>query len=256
MKRFAFSTLTIVTLGARLASSAPADRVPVLVELFTSEGCSSCPPADRLLQRLIATQPVPGAEIIPLAHHVDYWDRLGWRDPFSSRQATARQTIYAEMFGSDQVYTPQLVVDGRVQFVGSQETRAEEEIARAAKTGKGRLELTRTGGDGSQVKLKISVRDLPAFSPNDEAEVVLALTESGVASEVAKGENKGRRLEHAAVVRDFARLGQIKAPGEPFAVEGSVERPKGVKADALSAVAFVQEKKSRRVLAVARLAIP
>src|SRR5574337_814125 len=112
------------------ASGGP--RAPVLVELFTSEGCSSCPPADALLARLDQTQPVSGAEVIALKEHVDYWDHLGWRDPYSSELFTARQNAYAHAFGKDGIYTPQMIVDGRTEFVGSRESLARQAIRRAA----------------------------------------------------------------------------------------------------------------------------
>src|ERR1700674_652964 len=96
-------------------------RAPVVVELFTSEGCSSCPPADALLARLAEQQPVGNAEVIALEEHVDYWDHEGWIDPFSSGQWTQRQQLYASGFADHGVYTPELVVDGRSGFVGSRE---------------------------------------------------------------------------------------------------------------------------------------
>ena len=117
-----------------------APPTPVIVELFTSEGCSDCPPADTLLEKLIATQPVPGAEIIGLGQHVDYWDRLGWKDRFSSAALTSRQQLYQARFGTESIYTPQMVVDGRAELVGSDATAARKAIERA---------LTAPHGDGN-----------------------------------------------------------------------------------------------------------
>src|SRR5215469_7788691 len=126
--------------GFHRQSSAPpsaAPRVPVIVELFTSEGCSSCPPADALLARLESAQPVSGAQIIALEEHVDYWDHLGWMDPFSSAEWTRRQQDYSGAFRRDGEYTPQMVVDGREEFVGSRSdlaARALEDVRRIAST--------------------------------------------------------------------------------------------------------------------------
>ena len=115
---------TVLHGGARSSATPTA----VVVELFTSEGCSSCPPADALLQSLVDAQPIDGAQIIGLGHHVDYWDRLGWRDKFSSGASTARQQRYARTFNVDSIYTPQMVVDGRDEFVGSNRSAAWQAI--------------------------------------------------------------------------------------------------------------------------------
>src|SRR5260221_13852506 len=114
--RKSFLLVAALALGALRPSAAPATSV--VVELFTSEGCESCPPADVLLQQLASAQPVAGVQIIPLSLHVDYWDQLGWKDRFSSAALTNRQRIYGARFNADHIYTPQMVVDGRAAFVG------------------------------------------------------------------------------------------------------------------------------------------
>ena len=126
---------------------------PVLVELFTSEGCSSCPSADALLSQLGRTQPVHGADIIALEEHVDYWDSLGWKDPFSSTAATARQNEYGQAFGGRQVYTPQMVVDGRTEFVGSSDSDALRAIRQASKEPKPAVQLSWEAGETLSIRI-------------------------------------------------------------------------------------------------------
>src|SRR4051794_31422178 len=114
------TNLSLVQFSAQAAmAQSPSSRVPVLVELFTSEGCSDCPPADALLAKLDATQPIMGAQIIVLSEHVTYWNHQGWSDPFSFEAMTERQEKYGRRFRLDSSYTPQMVVDGAEQFVGS-----------------------------------------------------------------------------------------------------------------------------------------
>src|SRR5437879_4684262 len=146
--RRTLQTLVVVAIlfrpdGAALRSGHAAQPTPIVIELFTSEGCSDCPPADGVLEKLIATQPIAGVEVIALGEHVDYWDQLGWKDRFSSAALTNRQRIYSAHFNLESIYTPQMVVDGRAQFVGSDGKAAAQAIARAlaAKHGLIRIDI-------------------------------------------------------------------------------------------------------------------
>lgn len=231
------------------AQAAPAaGRTPVIVELFTSEGCSSCPPADALLSRLTKTQTVAGADVIALGEHVDYWDHGGWADPFSSRRFSARQSDYAAAFRKDTVYTPQMIVDGQAQFVGSDEDTARAAIARAARQPKAHVLVTRVGET-----LAVRVDHLPPSASGGPDEVVLAVTEGGLSLSVGGGENAGRRLGHSAVVRQFMPLGTVS--GGAFSASQTVTLSPGWRRGNLSAVVFVQERASRRIVGAAEVAL-
>ncbi|HEX7318373.1 MAG TPA: DUF1223 domain-containing protein [Pyrinomonadaceae bacterium] len=235
-------------------SAAPVRRA-VVVELFTSEGCSSCPPADALLARLDKTQPVAGAEIIALALHVDYWNHLGWADPFSSRQFSERQGEYAAAFGSEQVYTPQMVVDGVKEFNGGNSSLAQEAIARAAREPKGEVLITRAASQAEGfVRVSAQVNNFPKPTRGETADVLLAITESGLATDVGRGENSGRRLAHVGVVRSLKPLGGLpEEPGTTFKAETEVQVEKNWRRENLRAVVFAQERGTRRVLAAGSL---
>jgi len=232
------------------AGGGAAGRTPVLVELFTSEGCSSCPPADKVLARLAATQPVAGAEVIPLAFHVDYWNYLGWADPFSSAEFSGRQGEYARAYGKDGVYTPQMIVDGVREFPGGNSRLADESIAAAAKAPKPpvRFERGRPEASGA-MPLGVRIEDLPKTAPGEAAFVLLAVTEGGLLTDVRRGENSGRRLEHVGVVRRLTTLGPAAAGGGEFAARVSVAVEKGWRRENLRVVVFAQERGSRRILA-------
>lgn len=237
-------------------NAAPAAmRKAVVVELFTSEGCSSCPPADALLARLDATQPVDGAEIIPLALHVDYWNNLGWADPFSSRQFSERQGEYAAAFGQDGVYTPQMVVDGVKEFNGGNSALAQEAIGKAAREPKGEVLLARTPSQSEGlVRISAQINNFPKPTDGESVNVLLAVTESGLASDVARGENSGRKLTHVGVVRSLKPLGGLpEAPGTSFKAETDVVVEKSWRRENLRAVVFAQERGTRRVLAAGSL---
>lgn len=230
-------------------SGAARARVPVVVELFTSEGCSSCPPADALLARMDETQPVEGAEVIALAQHVDYWNYLGWSDPYSSHELSERQGAYSQAFGRDGVYTPQMVVDGRAEFNGGDRGKAFDEIARAAREPKAEVVLTRADAQSktdAPVRLSLRVEKLPKLSDGDAAEVLLAITEGGLSSDVSRGENTGRKLKHVGVVRRLTKLGEFSAG--TFSADTEVTFDKGWRRENLRAVVFLQERASRRVV--------
>jgi len=232
-----------------ISAPSPLDAPAVLVELFTSEGCSTCPPADKLLTDLDETQPIEGARIIALSEHVDYWNHLGWRDPFSTAEFSRRQAEYARAFNIDGSYTPQMIVDGRTQFVGSNAVAAREAIAQAARSPKAGVALAIKKSAPNSVTLAITVERIPDLSHSDKADVILAITESGLMNSVLRGENSGRKLAHSAVTRKLARLGS--AEGGKFTAEHAVDLDSRWKRQNMKAVVFVQERSTRRVLGAA-----
>lgn len=228
------------------------DATPVVVELFTSEGCSSCPPADALLSRLGKTQPVAGANIITLEEHVDYWDDQGWKDPFSSEAATSRQREYSQAFGGQEIYTPQMVVDGRTEFVGSSGMDALRVIRGASQAPKPAIHLAWPEPDTLSIQV-----DPPAngFSV-ESAQLVLVIAENMLHSDVRHGENAGRALEHNGVVRQFSPVEKIAAAQGGFSRAVAVHvSPEWNRAN-LRAVVFVQEQKSRRIVAASSIPFP
>ena len=186
---------------------------PVVVELFTSEGCSSCPPADALLLKLDRTQPIPGALVIPLSEHVDYWDHLGWKDPFSSPLFSRRQEGYRQRLHLNDVYTPQAVIDGTVETLGSDARQVQDAIRKSIHTDKLQVRISPVFKN-SRGAVAIHVQVEPSGEPADRgAQVILALAENAVVSDVRRGENSGRRLDHVAVVRSLRDLGTLDAAG-------------------------------------------
>src|SRR5580658_11036497 len=181
--------LCILALASGVPLALAADRpVPVIVELFTSEGCSSCPAADRLLTRLEQTQPVPGAQVIAIEEHVDYWNQLGWNDPFSSPQYRARQNDYAVAFHASNIYTPQMVVNGSVEFIGSDTNRAYHEIGAAAQAETTQIELGTAPNSKDPDLLDLSLRlTNPKTATLHDSNVYLAITESNLATFVQRG---------------------------------------------------------------------
>jgi hypothetical protein len=230
-------------------------RKPVIVELFTSEGCSTCPPADALLLKLETRQPVEDAYVIALEEHVDYWNQQGWIDPYSSVEWTVRQQEYIAKFKQNGVYTPQIIVDGQRQFVGGREREAEEAIQEAATRAKTEVTVAaeEPAADGTQ-QFKVRVGKLIGNTDRDTAEVWIAVTEKDLHSAVHGGENAGRDLHHAAVLRTLRKIGVASAAGEAssaFEASPRVKFKSAWKQQNLQVVVFVQEKKSWRILGAA-----
>jgi hypothetical protein len=227
---------------------------PVLVELFTSEGCSSCPPADALLAQLNARQPVGGAQAIILEEHVDYWNDLGWRDPFASSAATQRQQDYAKVLPAE-VYTPQIIVDGRTEILGSDERAAQRAIAKALGTPKSELELSwvEANAAGNPKLLRVRAGKLSGAenaASGQNAEVFMAITENRLHSDVRRGENAGRGLEHDGVVRKLTSLGKANGTGEfSYDAQNAVKLSPGWKRENIHIVVFVQDVHTRRIYA-------
>jgi hypothetical protein len=232
-------------------------RTPVLVELFTSEGCSSCPPADALLEKLDQQQPVAGTEVIALEEHVTYWDQQGWVDPFSGVEWTERQQDYAAARHDHGIYTPQMVVNGQAEFVGSREREAFQAITAAAAQAHAEVTIISVATNKqSEGQFKVSVGKLTDPNNPGQADVYMAITETGLHSSVKAGENSGVDVHHSAVVRILKKISSADPAKDPtFSGEPSVKLDKNWKRENLRAVVFVQEKRSHHVLGAAEARI-
>lgn len=220
----------LIAASLLLASSLQAqDRVPVLVELFTSEGCSSCPPADILLAELQGHKAEPNLDFIVLSEHVDYWDNLGWKDPFSSKSFTQRQETYARIEGNRDIYTPQAVIDGRFSTVGSDRSNVLKALAASGAKPKPPLNLSVAHEPGALL--------LEAAS-RENGDLWIAITQDKAVSRVAHGENAGRTLTHVGVVRSL-----INVRGNQARIEIDPSWPAS-----LNLVAFVQDAATGRIL--------
>jgi hypothetical protein len=229
-----------------MATAAMGQTHPVLVELFTSEGCSSCPPADQLLARLRQAQNIDGTPVITLSEHVDYWNQLGWADPFSSGLFTTRQQNYARSLRSE-VYTPQMVVDGGVAFVGSDSRKAFDAIRGAAAAPKAAIEL---GCGTNPMSLRVRIDN----KAGGEADVMLAIAEDALQSSVLRGENRGRLLPHSSVARRIAIIGRVKKQ-QSFTAEPGIALESGWKTENVSAVVFLEDRSNLHIRGAAEIAM-
>ena len=241
--------------ASALPSTVETPRTPVLIELFTSEGCSSCPPADALLAKLDRSQPVNGAELIVLSEHVDYWNDIGWKDPYSSHEYSERQRAYAARFGRGSVYTPQMVIDGHSELVGSDERRAIQAVENETKFAKVPLSLSAIRFESkNKLGMHVEVGPLGPSIAVHSASLFLAIVDDSDESQVSRGENAGRTLKHVAVLRSLVSVGTVGKTDKvsrdisvKFSSEGG--RP-------LRIVGIIQESTAGRVLGVASARFP
>lgn len=226
-----------------MVETLPAETTSPLavLELFTSQGCSSCPPADALLQELDA-RAAAGDPIIALSYHVDYWNYLGWKDPFSSAYFSARQKDYTQRIGA-RTYTPQLVINGTQEMVGSRRGQVQAAVAKALKYAEADLlpVLTTNLRNG-----KITAAYTLAGEAFKGRRVTALLTQNSATSAVNRGENRGRELSHHNVVREMKH--QAAAPAGNF----TLDLPEGLTVADVQVVLLVQDTKSQAILGAAR----
>lgn len=240
-----FSACSIQPVESQKVSENPQSKRPVLIELFTSEGCATCPPADKILAYLEKQQPATQADIITLALHVDYWDQYGWKDEFSSPLFSRRQEIYGEKFKLKSIYTPQMIVDGETEFVGNEPGKAVNTVIKALDNKKADVEISRAGE-----KVKIKITDFPA---HEESTVYFVVAEDNLSNKVKRGENAGQKLEHVSVARELKSIGSIDAKTNDFEVEIDLTIQPKWETKNLKIIVFAQENASRKVWAVNRV---
>lgn len=210
----------------------------VVAELFTSEGCSSCPPADKLIEKIQHEN--PDKSIYVLAFHVDYWDHQGWKDSFSSPAFTARQRQYADWLNLETVYTPQLVVNGRKEFIGSYEGPITKTITKELEQPVSDALTLRTHVEGNKLQVDFTA------TTEKNAELVLALVQKSATSKVMAGENEGRQLAHVQIVR------QLYTQNINNNKTISIDLPADFNTKGFELVGFVQHKKDGRITAATK----
>ncbi len=246
--------MAIVALQDRTVAGSATNGTPVnqdmalesfaLIELFTSEGCSSCPPADRLLSAIIDEAIRQKQNIYALSFHVDYWDYIGWKDPYSRKSYSDRQRRYAQAFKTTRIYTPQMIVNGQHEFVGSSRRKSQDAIV-AAFTSKAisSVRLNNFSSEASAFRFDYRVSHLPAG-----AIINFALVEQDLEQNVSSGENRGRVLQHDNVVRSFRTA--VSAQGTI-----SLELPDDLQYEKSAVIAYVQNAESMAVLGATRAAL-
>jgi hypothetical protein len=236
--------------GTRFSAADNTATTPVLVELFTSEGCSSCPPADALLEKMDSLQPIPGTQLIVLSEHVDYWNHDGWTDPFSSASVTDRQNAYVRALGLKTPFTPQFLVDGTEELQTHNTEQIVQFLRKAASAPKVPMRLASVSVEPGNPAIVRGRVESDVSSEKHKADVYVAIALDHAESQVLRGENNGRHLSHVAVVTEFTRVGKLeagKSVGQDFRIKLKLPGPSPT---SLRVVAFAQESGPGKVLGV------
>jgi|SRR5437667_3574321 len=243
--RILAAILLLQWFSSLVAAENPRPTVPVLVELFTSEGCSSCPPADTMLG-LLDTQPIPGVQLIVLSEHVDYWNHDGWEDPYSSQFFSQRQNNYVQRVGGT-AYTPQMIIDGTREFVGSDGKEVEKAVEKSRSDEKLPVNLSNITLTNGTLHSRIEIGTLPETFHTRSADVYVAIALNHAESQVLKGENKGRRLQHVAVVQKLTKIGSV-SKSKNFTQDAAFKLEQNTDPANLRIVLFAQDSSSGKVL--------
>jgi hypothetical protein len=250
--------VTAMGFRSAVAADAPAHDAlsPVLVELFTSEGCSSCPPADALLTKLDGLQPIAGAQVIVLSEHVDYWNHDGWKDAYSSSFFTERQQEYVRRLGAKGPYTPEMVIDGAAEMNGSDAAAVGRAIESARTRAKVAVHVSSFSlTDPKTIHLHVVVDALPADLKSRKADIFVAVALDHAESHVSAGENKGRDIRHVAVAESIGKVGTVEK-GKNFDRDVEVKLKSPADAGNLRLIVFMQEADAGEVMGAALLTAP
>jgi hypothetical protein len=252
IRRRCVASLVLPTVLVLLAATSHAEHpgAPVLIELFTAEGCSSCPPADHFLAELDAAQPIPGARLIVLSEHVDYWDQQGWPDPYASKAFTERQVAYDRSLHVREPFTPQFIVDGAVDMRLSRRDRIGEQLRAAAAAAKIPVSIESISIGGGATPVISGVVRVEGVTADRPCELFVGVALDHADTQVLRGENRGQHLTHVAVLRDLVRVGAV-APGAASHQPFSLELRPGLDGLPLRVIAFVQRPGPGAVLGAA-----
>ncbi|MGA3046708.1 MAG: DUF1223 domain-containing protein [Terracidiphilus sp.] len=232
------------------AVDAKSPATPILVELFTSEGCSSCPPADAWLKQIDKSQPIPGAQLIVLSEHVDYWDHDGWKDPYSSSVFTDRQSSYAHALGIQSPYTPQVIVDGTSDLQLSDQQHIGQALRSATQPSPVTMRISAVKIEGDSPAILRAHIDADGSAEKHNADIYAAVALDHAESQVLHGENGGRRLSHVAVTEQLIKIGKLER-GKTFSTDLQAKLKPGMDPGNLRIVVFAQEQGFGKVLGAA-----